>query len=344
MSTLHPGHPELPSPTTVAAMPVDQRLRGLAVTALAALALGGCGLTGSGDSSPDAEASLLLGQPPGGVHAGVFLAVERDFASAGGVDLDVRPPVRTGAAALEQLQAGRTDAAVVSIHDLARAVAAGDEVVGVLALVQRPLTALVGAPGVARPRDAEGRTVRVEDRVDRALLRAMVRQDGGDPDRVRTTAAAGSAGSVALLTDGPFDDGREVLRLDRYGAPAFPELVLVVTRTTLDERRGLVRAIVAAVQRGTRETIVDPEASVTAIQEAEPDLDRARLTAQLDAALPLFQASDGTIGTFDVDALRTWARYEQRVGIVRRPVDVFRAFSPTEARESARQTSRTSGE
>ena len=54
------------------------------------------------------------------------------------------------------------------------------------ALVQRPLAAVIARPGVARPRELEGKRVGVTGLPsDEAVLRAVVEDDGGDYTRVR---------------------------------------------------------------------------------------------------------------------------------------------------------------
>jgi ABC-type nitrate/sulfonate/bicarbonate transport system substrate-binding protein len=53
--------------------------------------------------------TLLLGSRPAGVHAGIFLAVERGFDEAEGLELTIR---RTGEAA-RLLRSGRVDAAIL---------------------------------------------------------------------------------------------------------------------------------------------------------------------------------------------------------------------------------------
>jgi ABC-type nitrate/sulfonate/bicarbonate transport system substrate-binding protein len=116
-----------------------------------------------------------------------------------------------------------------------------------------------------------------------------------------------------------------------------------VTRNTLDDRAALVDAVVAALQRGYREALLDPESAVTALADEVPDLDREQLRQQLDALGPAFQAADGTVGTFDLAKLRSWAAWEQRFGITRRRPDVFQTFDPSPARAGAKQAAQSSG-
>ena len=103
-----------------------------------------------GRRPPNEAASLLLDFTPNGVHTGIYLALARDYDGAEGVELDVRAP---GAStdALRQLQGGRTDMAILDIHDLGLARQEGADIVGVMALVQRPLASVLAVPDVRRP-------------------------------------------------------------------------------------------------------------------------------------------------------------------------------------------------
>ena len=163
------------------------------------LALAGCGGTAEVDR-PNEEASLLLDFTPNGVHTGIYLAQAREYDRAEGVALEVRAP---GAStdALRQLQGGRADMAILDIHDLGLARQEGADIVGVMALVQRPLASVLAAPDVRRPRDLEGRRAGVTGLPsDVAVLRSVVEGDGGDPDAVKTTTI-GFEAVKALLAD-----------------------------------------------------------------------------------------------------------------------------------------------
>jgi ABC-type nitrate/sulfonate/bicarbonate transport system substrate-binding protein len=143
----------------------------------------------------------------------------------------------------------------------------------------------------------------------------------------RVAAATGSwnADGVALLARRP---AAHVFRADDYGAPAFPELVLCVTRATLQDRRSLVRATVAAIRRGYDEALADPESAVGAVVDRAKGLDRAAVQEGFDAVSPAFLEGVTRFGDLDLARLRTWARWEAAAGIVKRPPDVALAFAP----------------
>jgi putative hydroxymethylpyrimidine transport system substrate-binding protein len=312
----------------------------LACVAAAVLALTGCG-SSTGDDRPNQEASLLLDFTPNGVHAGIYLATERAYDDAEGVQLTVRAP---GAStdALRLLQAGRVDMAILDIHDLALAREQDRDIVGVMAVVQRPLAAVLAQPEIARPRDLEGKRAGVTGLPsDVAVLSSVVKGDGGDPAKVRKTTigfeavkalladrvAAATAfwnvEGVALHAQRP--DMRE-FRVDDFGAPPYPELVLCVTRQTLDEQRPVVQATIRALRRGYTEAQNDPESAVSALTAAAPGLDREAAAAQLDAVAPAFTAGSDVYGELREDVLEQWADWDLEFGIVSKPIDVGSAF------------------
>jgi ABC-type nitrate/sulfonate/bicarbonate transport system substrate-binding protein len=320
-----------------------RRRNALTLALLAALALGLAGCARRGEDRPNADATLMLDRPPGAVHAGIYLALERDFDGAEGVGLRVRAP-SSRTAPLRSLLDGRAQFAILDINDLALARERGRDVVGVMALVQRPLAAVLAGPGVQRPRDLEGRRVGVSGRrADAAVLDTVVRHDGGDPGRVRRVPLEGGpvgavrSGRVAAATGWWNTEGvalvdqsprAHVFRPDDYGAPGYPELVVAVTRETLVDRRPVVRATVAALRRGYDEALADPESAVGALVDRVPGLDRTAMEDEFDAASPAFLEGVTRFGDLVPAALRAWARWEAAERLTKRPPDVGRAFAP----------------
>jgi putative hydroxymethylpyrimidine transport system substrate-binding protein len=309
-------------------------------------ALPGCGGT-TGEDRPDEAATLLLDFTPNAVHAGIYVASARGFDTAEGVKLQIRKP-SASTDALKLLQGGRADMAILDIHDLGLARERGRDLVGVMALVQAPLAAVLAQPDVRSPKELEGKRAGVTGLPsDSAVLRSVVEGAGGDPDRVRETTigfeavkallarrvAAATAfwnvEGVALRARRP---GIREFRVDDYGAPGYPELVLCVTRQTLQDKPSVVRAAIRALQRGYAETQNDPESAVSTMLDREPGLDRAALSAQLDAVAPDFTAGAAEFGELQPRVLREWAAWDVRFGILKRPIDVSRAFDTSLAR------------
>jgi putative hydroxymethylpyrimidine transport system substrate-binding protein len=306
----------------------------------ALLALAGCG-GGPGSDRPNQEASLLLDFTPNGVHAGIYVATARGYDEAEGVSLDVRAP-SASTDALRLLQGGRADMAILDIHDLGLARQQGADIVGVMAIVQQPLASVLAQPGVRRPRDLEGGRAGVTGLPsDDAVLRSVVAGDGGDPERVRMTTIGFEA--VKALLAGRVDGATafwnvegvalrerrpdmQEFRVDDFGAPAYPELVLCVSRRALEERRSMIEATIRALQRGYTSAQNDPESAVTALVDADSGLDRDAAQAQLDAVAPAFTAGAREYGELREAVLREWAAWDVEFGILEERPDIERAF------------------
>ncbi len=327
-------------------------LTALLLTLLTALATG-CATSSTGDDSrPDADAKLLLDFAPNAVHAGIYLAMQRGYDEAEGVHLDVETP---GASTdgIKAVLSGHEDLAIVDIHDLAIARAKGKDVVGVMALVQTPLAAILAQPGVTRPRELEGKKVGVTGLPsDDAVLDSVVAGDGGDPAKVRKitigfnavqallarkvdgATAFWNAEGVALQAKRP---GIREFRVQDYGAPPYPELVLVTSRETLETSAPVVRATIRAVRRGYEATINDPESAVSALTDAEPSLKRVLTQKELDAVSPSFTAGSNFYGELNPTVLAKWATWEQRFGIVKKKPDITTMFDPATARTGLKE-------
>jgi putative hydroxymethylpyrimidine transport system substrate-binding protein len=190
---------------------------------------------------------------------------------------------------------------------------------------------------VRRPRDLEGKRVGVTGLPsDEAVLRAVVEHDGGDYERVKKVTIGFSA--VPSLITGKVDavvsfwnaegvalrergvETRE-FRVDDYGAPRYPELVLVVKRKTLEERERLVDDMLAAIAEGTDNALRDRAATIDELVRAS-GADEPLLRAQLDAVAPALQPPV----ELDRAALEGWAAFDERFGILREAPDVEQAF------------------
>jgi putative hydroxymethylpyrimidine transport system substrate-binding protein len=313
--------------------------RALLAIVLAAGSLAGCGDQGGGSATPERPPQVQLGLDftPNAVHAPIFAAVRTGRDQANGVRMVIRQP-GSGPDALKLVASGRLDLGVLDIHDLAIARERGIDVVGVAELVRTPLAALVARPSIKRPRDLEGHRVGVSGLPsDPAFLNAIIGHDGGDLRKVHQVtigfnAVSGilagkvdaapvfwNAEGVALKRHGvPIRE----FRVEDYGAPAYPEVVLVTARDTLERERDRIRRTLLAIREGMASVRHDPAAAVKQIaHEAQTD-DTGLIGAQLRAVSPVFAADL----RLDRPVLEQWADFDARLGIVNQRPDVERAF------------------
>jgi NitT/TauT family transport system substrate-binding protein/putative hydroxymethylpyrimidine transport system substrate-binding protein len=305
-------------------------------------ALAGCG-GGSGGGSALPAVDLALDFTPNAVHAPIYAAVRRGYDRENGIRLRIRQPGE-GPDALKLVAAGRVALGVLDIGDLAIARRRGIDIVAVGELVDRPLAALIAQPQIRRPRDLEGRTVGVSGLPsDPAFLRAIIARDGGDVRRVRQVTIGFAAVSTLLTrrvaavpafwnAEGVAlrRRGRDVrvFRIEDYGAPAYPEVVLMTARATLRAHRDRVLAAIRAISRGIGEVRAHPAAAVRQIAAAAQTDDVGLVGAQLHAVAPLFAPGM----RMRRPTLERWADFQVRIGLIDRRPDVGRAFDLSLAR------------
>ena len=319
------------------------------------LALGGCGSSSTSSAGQRAtrNATLVLDFTPNAVHAGIYEALARHDDVRAGVHLHIVVP-SASTDSIKLLETGRVNFALLDIHDLAIARERGQDIVGVMAIVQQPLAAVIAAPRIATPRqlDGSGAPVGVTGvPSDTAVLHSVVAGAGGNPSGVKTITIGFNAvadliaGKVAAATAFWNDEGVtlrahnpgfHVFRVDHYGAPSYPELILCATGSSLRSNPGLARSVVGALTLGYRQVLADPQAGEHALESQVPGLDAHLVAAQLHVLLPAFDQPGGQVGALDPARLRSWAHWERQFGIVTQTPDVgtmfTRRFLPVPAR------------
>jgi putative hydroxymethylpyrimidine transport system substrate-binding protein len=314
-------------------------------TALIACLLAACGsgATKTASHAPERPATLMLDFTPNAVHAGIYSAIARGYDRSAGVRLHVIAPTAS-TVPITLLETGKIDFAILDIHDLAIARQRGQKVVGLMAIVERPLSAVIAAPAIRSPKALAGQTVGITGvPSDTAVLRSVVAGSGGDPAKVKTITIGFNAvtdllaGRVAAATAFWNDEGQAVrskrpgfhiFRVEDYGAPTYPELVLCATPATLRRAPALVHEVVDALARGYRYTLSHPEQSARDLERQVPGLEPSLVRAQLTGLLPAFRSTNGRVGELQGPTLRAWAGWEARFGIVRRAPDVATMFDP----------------
>jgi ABC-type nitrate/sulfonate/bicarbonate transport system substrate-binding protein len=289
------------------------------------------------------NASLMLDFTPNAIHAGIYTALARHDDTANGIRLQVRIP---GAStdAISLLSAGRVDFAILDIHDLAIADEQGHQLVGIMALEQRPLAAVIAQPRFKNPKQLDGQTIGVTGAPsDLAVLRSVVAGGGGKPGTLRTITIGYNAvpdllsDKVAAATAFWNDEGVQlshqkpafnVFRVEQFGAPSYPELVVCATAAELRRDPSLARGLVRTLASGYGYVLKHPATAEHYLESQVSGLSAHAVSQQLQAELPAFlPRNGGTYGALEPSVLGAWARWERRFGIVRRNPDVSTIFN-----------------
>jgi putative hydroxymethylpyrimidine transport system substrate-binding protein len=319
------------------------------VALLATVACLGFAACGDDGAEPGAsrEATLVLDFQPNAVHSGIYAALADGLYAEHGIELQVQEP-SSSTDAPKLLAAGRTEFAILDIHDLGLARERGLEIVGVASIVSRPLAAVIArdADAVSEPADLAGGKVGVTGLPsDDAVLAAVLEAGGLGPAEVEPVTIGFD--SVAGLSGGQLDAAtafwnaegvilrrlgmrtRE-FRVDEFGAPSYPELVVVTSERTAADEPELVDEFVAATAEGYRAVAADPVAGLEALLAEVPALDPAEQRAQLDALLEA-EAIGGDL-SLDRATLEAWGRWDVEHGILEQRPQTSEAFDLTVGR------------
>jgi len=328
----------------------------LLAAVLCGLASAGCGGDGAEPGAPSTGATLVLDFQPNAVHSGLYVAQERGLFAEEGLDLDIVEPTGTADGA-KLLEAGRADFAILDVNDLGIARRRGLDVVAVAAIVQRPLAAVIASDReqIAEPAELAGATVGVTGvPSDDAVLQTVLAGGGLTPADVEIETVGFQA--AALLASGSLDaatafwnaEGVELrqqgiltreFRVDEFGAPRYPELVLAASGPEVDagppQRGSILCGLLLGLERGYEVLEEDPSAAVddlvAQIPEVNTDSQSAQL-AELVAARAFSPDVEGSRPSVALDsrAVRAWLRWAEANGVVPRseagPGDVLGGF------------------
>src|SRR4051795_3013532 len=222
-----------------------RRAVALLAAALALAGVAGCGGSGAEPGAPKG-ATLVLDFTPNAVHSGIYAAQANGYFKDEGIDLHIQEPPSTADSA-KLLETGRADFAVMDINDFGIARERGLDLVAIAAIVQRPLASVIARDRteIRTPADLAGKTIGVTGvPSDDAVLDTVLRSGGVDLSDVHRVTIGFNA--VADLAAGKVDaatafwnaEGVELrqqgipireLRVDDFGAPRYPELVIATS-------------------------------------------------------------------------------------------------------------------
>lgn len=283
------------------------------------------------------DATLVLDFLPGGVHAGIFLALEKGYYEQNNIDLRVIQPTST-ADTLKLIDAGRADFGIADGIDVANQIAEGRDAKAIGALAQKPLGGLITlrSSSINDPKQLEGRTVGVTGvPSDEVILNTIVQSAGGDVARVKKVTIGFNG--VQNLTTGKVDaftgfwpadgvqievggDPINVFKLDENGGPAYPGLVFFSTQDRIAADGPLMAAFMDATARGYADAIADPAAALDALIARNPALKRDVEQRVLETYIPLFTADAPAFGVMSAQALEELSDFLVENGLIDEPI------------------------
>jgi putative hydroxymethylpyrimidine transport system substrate-binding protein len=288
---------------------------------------------------------VLLDWLPNADHAPIYAAQASGAFRRAGLDVRIQTP-SDATSPLKLLAAGRVDLAITYEPELLLSRDKGQKIVGVGALVQRPLSSLISLKGkVKTPRDLAGTTVGVTGLPsDEAALSAILATAGVDRKRVKSVdvgfnlvpsllskkvdAVLGAYWNIEAVELAREHKDPTVIRIDDVGVPTYQELVFAARQDYVGEQGEVVRRFMQALARGAEAMRADPNVAVDALVGANKDLDRETQLAMIRKTLPVFFPDAGKpFGWMDPTEWARYGHWMQDNELVSNPPDAQRALT-----------------
>jgi putative hydroxymethylpyrimidine transport system substrate-binding protein len=274
--------------------------------ALAAAACGG-GSAASGTSAPD-DVSLVLDWVPNPDHVGIYSAIDQGDFSRRGLAVAPHPPSGVSDP-ITLVAAGRADLGVSYEPELFFAQQHHAPVAAVATVVPTALASIIasGESGIRTPADLRGKTIGVDGTestaafVDKVLSSAGLGSGDVHLVDVKFNQVPALLGHKVDAVAGVFQNIEGVLfamrgvhpvvfPYDRYGVPAYDELVVVANTDRLHDDAGyraMVSRFVAGLAAGTDWAKAHPSAAIAVMRRHSADDYRNVLSRSVPATLRL---------------------------------------------------------
>ena len=286
------------------------------------------------------KVSVALDWFPWSNHSGFFIAKDRGYFEAEGLDVEIFTP-GDPSTVLQTVASNRDDFGISYQTEVLIARAQGVPVVSIMALVQHPLNSVMTLKesGIAQPKDLAGKKVGWPGiPSDEPLLDTMLRSQGLTLDDVELVNVG--FGLVPALISKQVDaivgaywvhesisatnQGFElnIMRMEEHGVPDYYELVIVANEDKIANDPDLVQRFVRGVTRGYQDAIADPLDAVQLLKRLKPEVDLEIEIPGVALLAPLWASEEGPFGWQEE---RRWLEFAQWM------VDSGRLSSTTDA-------------
>jgi len=255
-------------------------------------------------AAPLEKVSVRLDWLAGAYHAPLFVAKERGYYAAQGLDVQIS----NGQGSISTLQvvgSGNDTIGLANLSALAMAASRGVPITAIAGLIQRAPEAVISlkSSGIKSPKDLEGkRWGAVAGDEAQRLFVAFAARNHVDIRKIRKITLNHSAAITSLL-NGDVDficawalqDGLKIARVKPINEPMlFAESGLntlgtsfFVTQKTMAAKPDILRKFILATRQGAADVAKDPKAAVDAILRARPEGDRTVLASEI-AGVPAY--------------------------------------------------------
>ncbi|HZG10772.1 ABC transporter substrate-binding protein [Kurthia gibsonii] len=246
------------------------------------------------------EVTVMLDWYPNAIHSFLYVAMEKGYFKEKGLDVKLQYPSNP-TDPLTLTAAGKSTIGIYYQQDVIMARAnEGVPIQSIGTIVQSPLSQLMSLKesNIQRPRDLEGKTVGYGGTpLSEATIKAMVKEDGGDPNQVKLVdvgfelVSALITKKVDVLAGGLInhelpvmeEKGYPISTMDpsEFGVPKSHEIVFVASDRTIAKDEATLKAFLEAAKQGFDYTKKNPDESLAILLDHQ-EKDQFPLTKSIE--------------------------------------------------------------
>jgi NitT/TauT family transport system substrate-binding protein len=271
--------------------------------------------------------------------AGFYLARERGWYQAAGLDLEIRVFDPARGDTLAHLLRNEVEFGVFPSNRLLVRRERAEPLIGIAAINHGGLETVqtVRRTGITRPRELAGRRIAMGPTPRGiALLHHLIAEDGGDPRAAVIIDNQGREFTVDDIAAGEFDatfggywawdalfgtvpeSERITWRVDDIGAPRYHSYLLGTQEALAQRQPELVREFLSVTAQGYLAAIADPAAALAAMERVIPYFPRGILRRSIEL-ISTSWTHEGRWGEQRIALLAPYAEWLHRRGILRSP-------------------------
>ncbi|MGI5879293.1 MAG: ABC transporter substrate-binding protein [Syntrophomonadaceae bacterium] len=322
---------------------MKNRLSILLVLLLLVTPLAGCQNSESA-STDQTEVTVILDWVPNTNHTGLYVARDKGFYEAEGLNVKIIQPSEGGASAL--IAAGQGDFGISYQEELTIARSKGIPVIALAAVIQHNTSGFASPKdrNIKTPKDFEGKTYGGwGSPAETAVIKALMDKFDADINKVNMLNTADTDYFTSIKTGTDFAwiywgwtgiesqlkniDLDFIPVRDEYPALDFYTPVIIASESKIAAEPLLVEKFMRATTRGYEYTIQNPEPSAEILLKAIPELDRELVLASQAYLSKEYQSDAPRWGEMKLSVWKDYADFMFNNNLIEKNIEPEKAFT-----------------
>ena len=289
----------------------------------------------------------MLDWVPNTNHTGLYVAQERGYFTAQGLNVEILPLAEGGS--VEQIVGnGKVQFGISSSEPLAKARSEGIPIVSIAPIIQHNTSgfASLKKANIARPKDFEGKKYgSFGSPTEKALIAKLMQTDGGDASKVEfveigdsdflTLAAKGQVDFAWVFAGWEVIDGKlRGLDLNYLPLTAYMQVIpdyytpVFITNEAMTQQSGdVVKKFLAATSKGYNDAIADPKTTGDILTKATPETSKDLIQQSQAYLAKQYTADASRWGDQKPAVWQAFGAFMTEQKLLAKPFDPSKAFT-----------------